>query len=139
MSLVGGIGLCRLCQNGCGVTEREFSCTAEGLAGAQAFLASVCESPKPAVVTDEIVSNIVRCSGAGAFTIRLDQAPEGFKMVFIDDGKAFDPTTEVATPDVAASAEGRGVGGLGIFMVKKMAKSVSYARQDGKNVLTVVM
>ncbi|MBR2941254.1 MAG: ATP-binding protein [Kiritimatiellae bacterium] len=126
------------------MTEREFSCTAEGLAGAQAFLASVCESPKPAVVTDEIVSNIVRCSGAGAFTIRLDQAPEGFKMVFIDDGKAFDPTTEVATPDVAtpdvaASAEGRGVGGLGIFMVKKMAKSVSYARQDGKNVLTVVM
>ena len=139
MSLVGGIGLCRLCQNGCGVTEREFSCTAEGLAGAQAFLASVCESPKPAVVTDEIVSNIVRCSGAGAFTIRLDQAPEGFKMVFIDDGKAFDPTTEVATPDVAASAEDRGVGGLGIFMVKKMARSVSYARQDGKNVLTVVM
>jgi anti-sigma regulatory factor (Ser/Thr protein kinase) len=121
------------------VTEREFSCTAEGLAGAQAFLASVCESPKPAVVTDEIVSNIVRCSGAGAFTIRLDQAPEGFKMVFIDDGKAFDPTTEVATPDVAASAEDRGIGGLGIFMVKKMAKSVSYAWQDGKNVLTVVM
>lgn len=139
MSLVGGIGLCRLCQNGCGVTEREFSCTAEGLAGAQAFLASVCESPKPAVVTDEIVSNIVRCSGAGAFTIRLDQAPEGFKMVFIDDGKAFDPTTEVATPDVTASAEDRGIGGLGIFMVKKMAKSVSYARQDGKNVLTVVI
>lgn len=139
MSLVGGIGLCRLCQNGCGVTEREFSCTAEGLAGAQAFLASVCESPKPAVVTDEIVSNIVRCSGAGAFTIRLDQTPEGFKMVFIDDGKAFDPTTEVATPDVAASAEDRGIGGLGIFMVKKMAKSVSYARQDDKNVLTVVM
>lgn len=139
MSLVGGIGLCRLCQNGCGVTEREFSCTAEGLAGAQAFLASVCESPKPAVVTDEIVSNIVRCSGAGVFTIRLDQAPEGFKMVFIDDGKAFDPTTEVATPDVAASAEDRGIGGLGIFMVKKMARSVSYARQDGKNVLTVVM
>ena len=139
MSLVGGIGLCRLCQNGCGVTEREFSCTAEGLAGAQAFLASVCESPKPAVVTDEIVSNIVRCSGAGAFTIRLDQTPEGFKMVFIDDGKAFDPTTEVATPDVTVSAEDRGVGGLGIFMVKKMAKSVSYARQDGKNVLTVVM
>ena len=139
MSLVGGIGLCRLCQNGCGVTEREFSCTAEGLAGAQAFLASVCESPKPAVVTDEIVSNIVRCSGAGSFTIRLDQTPEGFKMVFIDDGKAFDPTTEVATPDVAASAEDRGVGGLGIFMVKKMARSVSYARRDGKNVLTVVM
>ena len=121
------------------MTEREFSCDTEGLVGAQAFLESVCEEPKPAIVMDEIVSNIVRCSGASAFTIRLDQAQEGFKMVFIDDGAAFDPTTEVATPDITAAAEDRGIGGLGIFMVKKMAKSVSYARQGDKNVLTVVM
>ena len=121
------------------MTEKNFTCDSEGLVGAQAFLESVCESPKPAIVMDEIVSNIVRCSGASVFTIRLDQTPEGFKMVFIDDGKAFDPTTEVATPDITASAEDRGIGGLGIFMVKKMSKSVSYARQDGKNVLTVVM
>ena len=121
------------------MAEKAFPCTTEGLAAAQAFLESVCESPKPAIVMDEIVSNIVRCSGASGFTIRLDPAPEGFTMVFVDDGAAFDPTTEVAAPDITASAEDRGIGGLGIFMVKKMAKSVSYARQDGRNVLTVVM
>ena len=121
------------------MTERRFSCDTEGLVGAQAFLESVCESPKPAIVMDEIVSNIVRCSGASAFTIQLDQATEGFKMVFIDDGTAFDPTTEIVEPDVTAAVEDRGIGGLGIFMVKKMSKSVSYARQDDKNVLTVVM
>lgn len=119
--------------------EREFSCDTAGLAGAQAFLESVCESPKPAIVMDEIVSNIVRCSGASAFTIRLDRASEGLEMVFIDDGTAFDPTTDAATPDVTAAAEDRSIGGLGIFMVKKMSKSVTYARQDGKNVLTVVI
>ena len=139
LTFYGSAGSRGLCYNGGGMTEREFSCTTEGLAGAQAFLESVCESPKPAVVMDEIVSNIVRCSGASAFTIRLDQTPEGFRMVFIDDGKAFDPTTEVATPDITASAENRAIGGLGIFMVKKMSKSVSYARQGNKNVLTVVM
>ena len=121
------------------MTERRFSCDTEGLAGAQAFLESVCEEPKPAIVMDEIVSNIVRCSGAKAFAVQLDEAPEGLKMVFIDDGAAFDPTTDAATPDITAAAEDRGIGGLGIFMVKKMSKSVSYARQDGKNVLTVVM
>ena len=119
--------------------EKTFTCDTNGLAGAQAFLESVCEEPKPAVVMDEIVSNIVRCSGAKAFTVRLGEEPEGLKMVFIDDGAAFDPTTEAATPDVTAAAKDRGIGGLGIFMVKKMSKSVSYARQDGKNVLTVVM
>ena len=121
------------------MTEREFSCNTEGLAGAQAFLESVCEEPKPAIVMDEIVSNIVRCSGAKAFTVRLGEEPEGLKMVFIDDGAAFDPTTEVATPDITAATEDRGIGGLGIFMVKKMSKSVNYVRRDGRNVLTVVM
>ena len=119
--------------------EREFSCDTAGLVGAQAFLESVCESPKPAIVMDEIVSNIIRCSGASGFTIRLDDGPEGFRMTFADDGTAFDPTRDAATPDVTAAVEDRGIGGLGIFMVKKMAKSVTYARQDGKNVLTVVL
>lgn len=121
------------------VVEKNFTCDSEGLIGAQAFLESVCESPKPAIVMDEIVSNIVRCSGASGFTVGIDAGEDGLRMVFSDDGKAFDPTTEVATPDITASAEDRSIGGLGIFMVKKMAKSVAYARQDGKNVLTVVL
>ena len=121
------------------MTEKAFPCTSEGLAASQAFLESVCDSPKPAIVMDEIVSNIVRCSGAKDFAIGLEQADEGLVMTFSDAGKAFDPTTEAETPDVGAALEDRGVGGLGIFMVKKMSKSVSYVRRDGRNVLTVVM
>ena len=121
------------------MTEKVFTCDQAGMIGAQAFLESVCDSPKPAVVMDEIVSNIVRCSGAKDFTIGLEQTDEGLVMTFVDAGKAFDPMTEVETPDVRASIEDRGVGGLGIFMVKKMSKSMSYVRRDGKNVLTVVM
>ena len=121
------------------MNEKNFSCDLNGLAAAQDFLESVCESPKPAILMDEIVSNIVRCSGASAFTVRLDRTPESITMVFVDDGAAFDPTTDVATPDITAAAADRGIGGLGIFMVKKMSKSVIYERRDGKNVLTVVM
>ena len=120
--------------------EKTFPCTSEGLAAAQAFLESVCASPKPAIVMDEIVSNIVRCSGASGFTIGLDPDENGgIRMVFTDNGMPFDPTKDVETPDVGAAMEDRQIGGLGIFMVKKMSKSISYERRDGKNVLTVVM
>ena len=121
------------------MSEKNFSCDLNGLAAAQAFLESVCESPKPAILMDEIVSNIVRCSGASGFAVRLYQEAEDLRMTFVDDGTAFDPTKDSAAPDITAGAADRGIGGLGIFMVKKMSKSVSYARQDGKNVLTVVM
>ena len=121
------------------MAEKSFPCTSEGLVAAQAFLESVCDSPKPAIVLDEVTSNIVRCSGASGFTLRLDVVGDALTMVFSDDGVAFDPTQDAATPDVSLSADERGIGGLGIFMVKKMSKSVNYVRQDGRNVLTIVM
>ena len=121
------------------MTEKNFTCDNEGMIGAQAFLESVCDAPKPAIVMDEIVSNIVRCSGAKDFTIALDPTPDGLVMVFSDGGAPFDPTQDATTPDVKASLEERSVGGLGIFMVKKMAKSVAYRREGDRNVLTVVM
>jgi len=119
--------------------EKTFPCDTQGILGAQAFLESVCVSPKPAIVMDEIVSNIVRCSGSKDFTVGLETTDDGVVMTFTDGGLAFDPTCEAAVPDVSASAADREIGGLGIFMVKKMSKSVAYRRQDGKNVLTVVM
>lgn len=121
------------------MTEKAFPCTSEGLAAAQAFLESVCDLPKPAIVLDEIASNIVRCSGASGFRLGLDRTGDALTMVFADDGVAFDPTRDAATPDISLPADDRGIGGLGIFMVKKMAQSVNYVRRDGMNVLTVVI
>ena len=119
--------------------EKVFSCDKAGMVEAQAFLETECDEPKPAIVMDEIVSNIVRCSGAADFSILLDRTEDGLLMVFSDSGRAFDPTHEVAAPDLSASLEDREVGGLGIFMVKKMAKSVEYRREGVRNVLTVRM
>ena len=122
------------------MAEKSFRCSTEGMAEAQTFLESFCESPKPAIVMDEIVSNIVRCSGATGFTIRLSNLETGgMEMVFIDDGSPFDPTSDSKQPDITATVEDRDIGGLGIFMVKKMSKSVKYVRESGRNVLTVVM
>ena len=119
--------------------QKDFPCTNEGLCAAQAFLEQYQEDPKPAIIVDEIVSNIVRCSGATGFSIRFDQADGNFVMTFSDDGIAFDPTREIATPDVTAPLEERQIGGLGMFMVRKMSKSVVYARQGDHNILTVTL
>ena len=122
-------------------SEKTFAATLDGMTACQEFLASICESPRPQIIMDEIVSNIVRCSGATAFTVRCEHIyPNGVvAMTFKDDGVAFDPTTEIAEPDVTANLEARGVGGLGMFMVKKMSKSVAYRREGDKNILSVTL
>ena len=119
------------------MAEEQFPCTDAGMAAAQAFLEEHCVEPKPAIIMDEIVSNIVRCSGASAFSIGFNRSDDGIVMDFIDNGHPFDPTREVDDPDVKASVEDRKIGGLGIFLVKKMAKSVTYRRDGERNVLTV--
>ena len=119
--------------------EKTFECSKEGMIECQKYLASICESPRSQIIMDEIVSNIVRCSGAHEFTVRFDNRDpdDVVAMTFIDAGKPFDPTKEIAEPDVTAGVEERGIGGLGMFMVRKMAKSVSYRRENDRNVLSV--
>ena len=54
-----------------------------------------------------------------------------------DNGRPYDPT-EKPDPDTTQSAEEREVGGLGIFMVKKLMDEVTYEYADGSNILTLV-
>ena len=118
--------------------KRNFPSTLEGLAACQAFLAEVCVDPKPQIITDEIVSNIVRCSGSPDFDVEIVEGEGELRLIFSDRGSPFDPT-KTDDPDITASAEERGIGGLGLFMVRKMSKSVVYGRRDDENVLTVVI
>ena len=119
--------------------QRTFDASQEGILEAQSLLEEFGDNPKAAVIQDEIISNIVRCSGTHTFTVKLIRNGNDLTMVFIDSGKAFDPLADAPEPDVKASADKRGIGGLGIYMVKKMSKAVSYARVENQNVLTVTV
>ena len=57
-------------------------------------------------------------------------------MVFRDNGKPFNPLL-VQEPDVTLPLGERKPGGLGIFIVKKLMSDVSYAYENGQNVLTI--
>ena len=92
---------------------------------------------KVQIAVDEIYSNIVYYSGATNAKITVTGSDEKLSLLFEDDGTPYDPTT-AKEPDVTLSAEERDIGGLGIFMVKKMAADIHYENTDGKNRLTVV-
>ena len=68
--------------------------------------------------------------------IEIKKTPPGVKMMFIDDGTAYDPLAHV-DPDTTLPAEERPIGGLGILMVKKMSTALSYHRANGRNILHV--
>ena len=53
-----------------------------------------------------------------------------------DAGVPFNPL-EKEDPDVTLSAEDREIGGLGIFLCKKLMDHIEYKYEDGCNVLTM--
>lgn len=55
----------------------------------------------------------------------------------IDSGKEFDPTQQPEA-DVTLPLEERQIGGLGIFLIRRVMDKVEYNRADGKNILTLV-
>ena len=89
------------------------------------------------VAVDEIFSNIARYSGATGVVLGCLLKDGKVTLRFSDNGRPYDPT-EKPDPDTTQSAEEREVGGLGIFMVKKLMDEVTYEYADGSNILTLV-
>ena len=94
-----------------------------------------------AVVIDEIFSNIAHYAYApsvGNVTVRVAVNRETKVLIlsFADRGVAYNPLIK-EDPDVTLSAEERQIGGMGIFMVKKLMDDITYEYVEGRNVLTM--
>lgn len=90
------------------------------------------------LVMEEAVSNIIFYAykeGETGENIRISMELEDgvLTIVLTDTGLPFDPTAR-EDPDVSLSAEERPIGGLGIFLIKKMMDEVVYRREDDANV-----
>ncbi|MBQ6302141.1 MAG: ATP-binding protein [Bacteroidales bacterium] len=89
---------------------------------------------------EEIAENIVNYAynngnGFVEITTTLDEAGM-LTISFKDAGVPFNPL-EKEDPDITLSLDERPVGGLGIFICKKMMDSVSYVFEDGCNNFTM--
>ena len=72
----------------------------------------------------------------GSFTVYADSNRKEIRFTIVDSGMPFDPTS-VLDADVTLDAQNRPIGGLGILITRKLMDSISYSRQNGKNVLTL--
>ena len=130
------------------VEEMEIEATDENLAAVQSFvekqLGTVDCPPKAqmqiGVAVEEIFINISHYAYApdkGKATVRVEVSddPMTASITFADRGVPYDPLAK-PDPDVALPVGERTVGGLGIFLTKKLMDDVRYEYRDGQNILT---
>jgi len=87
---------------------------------------------------DEIFSNIANYAyntETGYVTVRIT-VKDDIAIEFEDSGIAYNPLSSVE-PDITLPARERKIGGLGIFMVKKIMDSMEYRREGNKNILAI--
>ena len=91
------------------------------------------------VVLEELFVNIAHYAypdGDGEAKINVIVDDENVEITLSDNGIPYDPLAK-PDPDVTLSAEDRAIGGLGIYMSKKLMDDISYQYSGGKNILTI--
>jgi serine/threonine-protein kinase RsbW len=94
------------------------------------------------LATDEAASNIIEHAYEGikdgVLDISCGMEADTIKITLIDYGFPFDPST-IPMPDLKADLSNRKIGGLGIYLMRKLMDDVQYEpRLDKSNVLTMV-
>ena len=92
------------------------------------------------LAVEEAVVNVMEyaysASRVGSIEVRMMTDGHLLKVMIIDMGAPFDPTT-IAKADTTLSAKERKIGGLGIFLVREIMDSINYERVDDRNILTL--
>ncbi len=92
------------------------------------------------LVLEEMVTNIVKYGyddlARHKIQALLRVDGELATIVLEDDGHAFNPLAAPA-PDIGQPLAKRPIGGLGIHLVRRMADSMQYRRDNGRNILTI--
>ena len=136
-------------KEGAVMTEKIFSARKDTLPEVMAFTEECLESfdcPMKSsmaicVAVEEVFVNIASYAygegeGNASLSFGFDDTERIMTLVITDNGVPFNPL-ERDEPDISLSATEREIGGLGIFITKKTMDTVSYAYENGKNILTM--
>ena len=110
--------------------------TLEGFACPMKIQTAIC------VAIEEVFVNVDHYAypeGEGDMSLHIgfDGGSRAITFRMTDKGVPFDPLKK-PDPDITLSAEEREIGGLGIFIAKKTMDSISYAYENGENILTMI-
>lgn len=94
------------------------------------------------LATDEAASNVIEHAYEGRTDGMLDLScgmkKQELVISLIDHGLPFDPA-DVPLPDLQADLSDRKIGGLGIFLMRKLMDEVHYhSNADKSNILTMI-
>jgi anti-sigma regulatory factor (Ser/Thr protein kinase) len=94
------------------------------------------------LAADEASSNIIEHAYAdtqgGKLEIDVSVSDKELKIIMRDQGKPFDPAS-VPEPNVKADLSERKIGGLGLYLMRKLMDEVSYeSSPEGGNTLTMI-
>ncbi|MDR1869335.1 MAG: SpoIIE family protein phosphatase [Treponema sp.] len=90
------------------------------------------------IAVEEIFINIANYAYApetGSVTVSISTVDKTL-IKFEDSGRPYNPL-EQPEPDLKKPLIGREIGGLGVFLVKKIMDKVEYSRLDDKNILVI--
>jgi serine/threonine-protein kinase RsbW len=93
------------------------------------------------LVVEELVANIIR----NAYQDEPGDVEVGcalecdatMRIEIRDEGMPFDPTSR-EEPDIEQDCAARNIGGLGIYLVRRMANGMHYRREKNQNILSVL-
>ena len=93
------------------------------------------------LVLEELAMNTINHGhdeGLHEITVTFTSTDEALTIDVVDDGKPFDPLHDAPIPDVNAPIHERPIGGLGVYLVRKLMDELTYRREEGRNHLTLV-
>ena len=137
-------------EGGAGMTYQTFPAKIEALSDVLGFVDRTLESYECpmkiqtaiCVAIEEVFVNVAHYAYGGGegdmvLGIGFDNESRDITFRMTDKGTPFDPLKK-PDPDITLSAEEREIGGLGIFITKKTMDTVTYAYENGENVLTMI-
>ena len=93
------------------------------------------------LAVDEAASNVIEHAYAGvpnaSFELNCEFKKDRFVITLLDHGKSFD-FSKVAKPRVRANLSERKIGGLGIYLMRKLMDEVHYEVTADGNLLTLI-
>ena len=137
-------------EGGVNMTNKAFPAKVEALSDVLGFVDQTLESYECpmkiqtaiCVAIEEVFVNVAHYAygdGEGDMTLGIGFDTDSREITFrmTDKGIPFDPLKK-PDPDITLSAEDREIGGLGIFITKKTMDTVTYAYENGENILTMI-
>lgn len=84
---------------------------------------------------DEACTNVIKHAyknhPEGEIVVKVEYSDKTFKIIIVDHGSSFNPD-RIPIPDIQKSYEEKKVGGLGIYLMKKLMDDVKYVSIPGK-------